>query len=109
MDFYVICYDTPNDKRRRKLSRFLVNYICRVQESVFEGFLKRHAFEKLRQSLSRVINPKEDSLRIYTLNQAAHQRIEVFGSPGLIQNEGWILISELDLNDLLPVEFGEED
>ena len=37
-EFYIICYDSPSNKRRTKLHKLLKNYAVPVQKSVFETF-----------------------------------------------------------------------
>lgn len=45
MLFYVICYDIPDDKRRKKISDLLEVYGSRVQYSVFECVLNSKQYQ----------------------------------------------------------------
>jgi CRISPR-associated protein Cas2 len=92
MSFYIICYDTPSNKRRRKFSKFLVNYLIRVQESVFEGYLRRAKFRKLLHSLERVVDEDADSLRVYIMTESVHKKSIIFGKPGLVEKTGYYLV-----------------
>lgn len=60
---WVIAYDTPCNKRRRKLAKVLKGYGERLQWSVFECRLQTHQVERLRQALERIAAP-QDSVRL---------------------------------------------
>jgi CRISPR-associated protein Cas2 len=96
MLFYVICYDTPSDKRRRHFSKYLRNYLIRTQYSVFEGFLRKKDFDKLERCLKKVINQKEDSLRIFGMSPEIHKRSIAYGTPGPVENHGYYLIEDVE-------------
>jgi len=63
---WVIAYDTPSDKRRRKLAKVLEGYGARLQRSVFECHLQTHQVQRLRQILSRIATPR-DSIRLWSV------------------------------------------
>ena len=46
---WVIAYDSPSNKRRRKLAKLLEGYGERLQWSVFECRLQPHQVARLRQ------------------------------------------------------------
>lgn len=96
MLFYVICYDTPSDKRCRHFSKYLRNYLIRTQYSVFEGFLRRRDFNKLEYCLKKVVNEKEDSLRIFRMSPDVQKHCFVYGRPGLTENHGYYLIEDIE-------------
>ena len=48
---WVIAYDTPSDRRRRKFAKLLKGYGSRVQWSVFECELRGDQMQQLRQRL----------------------------------------------------------
>ena len=75
--FYVISYDIPDDRRRNQLANALKGFGTRVQYSVFEAHLSRAQYEELKRTVSRIINPSEDSVRYYRLCGACAERIEV--------------------------------
>ncbi len=77
--FYVITYDIPNDRRRVKIARWLERYGERVQYSVFEMWLTEKEWKRLWQHLNRLINPQEDSVRVYYLCAVCRQRITHLG------------------------------
>ena len=92
MSFYIICYDTPSNKRRRKFSKYVVNYLIRVQESVFEGYLKKVKFNRLIKSLEKVVNEEEDSLRVYIMTESVKQKTIIFGQPSLVEMPGYYFV-----------------
>lgn len=65
--FILISYDIPDDKRRAKLAKRLLNYGDRVQYSVFECNLTDKQLRQLRNEIAKVIKEAEDSVRIYRL------------------------------------------
>ena len=52
----------------------------RVQYSVFECRLDERAQQTLRERLARLIDPEEDSLRIYRLCKECDRLLEVLGT-----------------------------
>lgn len=64
--FYVVSYDIPDDRKRDRVSKTLLDFGSRVQYSVFECILDNKLLEKMTAKLSMIISD-EDSLRIYAL------------------------------------------
>lgn len=85
--FYVISYDIPDDKRRLKISKTLKNFGERVQYSVFEANLTEPQFQKLLFRLEKLLNEKEDRLRIYTICDACMKKVQVKGLGKLTEDE----------------------
>ncbi len=70
MQRVVIVYDIISNKKRKKISDLLEGYGKRVNRSVFECQFKTQKIrEKLTNELLKLLNPKVDSLRIYTVCQ----------------------------------------
>ncbi|MFM9104953.1 MAG: CRISPR-associated endonuclease Cas2 [Cyanobium sp.] len=67
---WVIAYDSPSSKRRRKLAKLLEGYGERLQLSVFECRLQPHQVARLRQLLARIATA-DDSVRIWSVPQRA--------------------------------------
>lgn len=66
----VVCYDIADDARRSDVSRILEELGPRVQYSVFECRVPhRQALDALLRSLSAVVDPIEDQIRVYVLGQ----------------------------------------
>lgn len=93
MLLYVVAYDIPCDKRRKKVSDLLEGYGQRVQYSVFECQLTQAEFKELRQRLNKIVNFGEDSLRFYPLSQHTLGQVEVWGvSPPITSPPGSTII-----------------
>ena len=91
--FYVICYDIVNDKRRRRVVKYLESYGVRIQYSVFESELNKIQLNKLTKGLSKEINKKEDSIRIYSLCAECRKQIMGIGlDKGRFYDEDYIVI-----------------
>jgi CRISPR-associated protein Cas2 len=73
---WVIAYDSPCDKRRRKLAKLLQGYGERLQWSVFECRLQPHQLLRLRQGLERIAAP-QDSVRIWMLSPQAPDALQL--------------------------------
>jgi CRISPR-associated protein Cas2 len=67
---WVIAYDSPSNKRRRKLAKLLEGYGERLQWSVFECRLQAHQLRRLREGLMRIATPA-DSVRLWVVPQRA--------------------------------------
>lgn len=79
MLFYVVAYDIPGDKRRKKVSDLLEGYGKRVQYSVFECLLSQTKYEELRSRLKKIVTLKEDSVRFYPLSRHTLGQVETWG------------------------------
>ena len=78
---WVIAYDSPSNKRRRKLARLLEGHGVRVQWSVFECRLRPGEIGALQQRLARLIQPDADSVRLWPLPATSCARIVHLGRP----------------------------
>lgn len=92
MLFYVVVYDIPCDKRRKKVSDLLEGYGERVQYSVFECVLTQKKYDELRQRLKQRIKDKEDSVRFYPLSQHTLGQVEVWGEPPITEAPGSTIV-----------------
>lgn len=81
----LITYDVSTtekagQRRLRRVARACQDYGVRVQKSVFECQLGQKEWVQLRARLLREINPDQDSLRFYFLDEKALQRTEHHGT-----------------------------
>ncbi len=68
MQSFVVAYDIPDDRRRRKVGEALEAFGKRVNYSVFEIQVKsKSQLNKLEDELLKLLKPKDDSLRFYNL------------------------------------------
>lgn len=71
--------DKPGQKRLRKVARACEDYGTRVQKSVFECQLGKTEWATLKHRLLDQINPEQDSLRFYHLDEITAERTEHHG------------------------------
>lgn len=91
--FYVICYDIVNDKRRRRIVKYLESYGVRIQYSVFESELNKNQLGKLIKGLKKEMDKKNDSIRIYALCAECRKQIMSIGlDKGRFYDEDYIII-----------------
>ena len=76
---YVVAYDISSDKRRNRVSKFLLGYGVRVQYSVFECELDRYELMELMEALESMIDEDEDRVYIYQIYPEETMRIGVKG------------------------------
>ena len=70
MLLYVVAYDIPCDKRRKKISDLLEGYGQRVQYSVFECVLTTSQYNELYKRLQKKVKLSEDKMRFPDFSQA---------------------------------------
>jgi CRISPR-associated protein Cas2 len=75
----VISYDISEDKRRTKIHKILKSYGQWMQFSLFECDLTDTQYAKLRFRLSKMIQPKQDSVRFYFLCACCQPKVERIG------------------------------
>ena len=94
---YLITYDvstiSPGGRRRlRHVAQACKDFGQRVQYSVFECLVGPSEWVLLRERLLAIINPVEDSLRIYPLDENARGRIEHLGLKEPLDLEGPLIV-----------------
>ena len=87
----VITYDIADNRRRRKVVAILEDRAARVQESVFEARLTKAQLTRMEGRLRAVLTA-DDSLRIYTIPDAALPNCKVQGGPMLADGSRFWLI-----------------
>lgn len=84
--FLVITYDVSTREERagarrlRRVAKACTSYGIRVQKSVFEMQLGQKEWVELKARLLKEIDPSQDSLRVYYIDQSAKDRIEHYGA-----------------------------
>ena len=89
--FYVVSYDIPDDRKRDRVSKTLLDFGARVQYSVFECILDGKLLEKMTAKLSRIISD-EDSVRIYALCAKCEGVAKVLGKGELSKDENIFIL-----------------
>ncbi|MFZ3071223.1 MAG: CRISPR-associated endonuclease Cas2 [Anaerolineaceae bacterium] len=85
--FIVIVYDISNDKRRTKLHKLLKNFGSPVQYSVFECILSLAEIEKMKKDVKKILRPKTDHLRYYSLCNACKKKVEIIGRVEIVEEK----------------------
>lgn len=67
-------------KRLRNIAKTCLDYGMRVQNSVFECEVTPAQFVTLKNELTEIYDPQEDSLRIYFLGKNGRQKVEHLGA-----------------------------
>ncbi len=89
---YVVAYDIPSDKRRKKVADLLEGYGRRVQYSVFECVLSSDKYRELLRRLEKRVNLDEDSVRLYPLSRHTLSRVKTLGGEFNPDAEGSIIV-----------------
>ncbi|MCC6975937.1 MAG: CRISPR-associated endonuclease Cas2 [Anaerolineae bacterium] len=76
---YIVAYDIPNDRRRTRLHKALCGFGEWTQFSLFECFLDATELVRLRARLESILDPNEDSVRIYPLCSICKGAVETIG------------------------------
>lgn len=85
--FYLVSYDIPEDRRRVKLAKTLLDFGRRVQYSVFECLLERDLLEEMVGRIEGIIDEAQDSVRIYGLCADCEKVIRVIGTGEVSKDE----------------------
>ena len=93
----IICYDVSTvdaagRKRLRQVAKECRNHGQRVQNSVFEIDVDWSTFMLLKERLLKIIDEKQDSLRIYYLGNNWKRRVEHFGAKETYDPDGLIML-----------------
>ena len=92
MFLYLVTYDIPSNKRRKKVSDLLEGYGKRVQYSVFECVLEPKKFVELKTRMKKRVNLEEDSIRFYPLSKHTLNQVETWGGVPLTPIPGSFIV-----------------
>lgn len=84
--------DSAGRRRLRQVAKCCLNHGQRVQNSVFECMLPEAQFMKFRSTLTELIDPCHDSIRIYRLGKNYACKIEHIGIKTSIDFEGDLIV-----------------
>lgn len=76
---YLVCFDIPCNRTRRKVGRALLGYGHRVQKSVFECCLTPPQHKTLQRAIDRLCTATVPNIRWYRLRPMDAKRIDVLG------------------------------
>jgi CRISPR-associated protein Cas2 len=89
--FYIVSYDIPDDKKRDRVAKTLLDFGTRVQYSVFECIMDDKLLEKMTVKLNKIISD-EDSVRIYALCAKCEKVVRVLGSGEVTKDENVFIL-----------------
>ena len=90
--FYLLAYDIADPKRLARVAKAMEAVGERVQDSVFEAWLSTAEIEKALKKVRKVMNEKEDSVRIYVLCTVCHDKIKCIGIGKVTPSPGVVII-----------------
>lgn len=93
----VVAYDVNTEaaagrKRLRRLARACKDYGVRVQKSVFECRVGEADWTRFKRRLLAEIDDKEDSLRLYFVDEASHRKTEHYGQGKPLDLDGPLIV-----------------
>ena len=88
--FVLIIYDIVSNKRRAKFAKTMNGYGFRVQKSAFEALIEEDLFQKLRKEIPKLIEPTEDSVRIYRMT--GYGEVNLFGVNDKIEADDVMIV-----------------
>ncbi len=92
VSYDVSTVDKTGRTRLRKVAKACQNYGQRVQNSVFEIDVDYGTFLKLKDTLTKLIDPAQDSLRIYYLGNNWKHKVEHIGAKETYDPEGALIV-----------------
>jgi CRISPR-associated protein Cas2 len=89
---YDVATESAEGRRRlRHVANVCKGFGQRVQQSVFECTVNDMELERLRSNLLKIIEPKEDSLRIYRMTGPREKSVEAYGRDTYVDFEDTLL------------------
>ncbi len=76
----LLCYDISDPRRLGRVHRIVSRYAISLQYSVFYLYIDAETLDLLCQELQDVIDPREDDIRIYPLQNG--QTADILGKQG---------------------------
>src|SRR6185437_10349903 len=89
---YVVCYDISDDRRRTRVSSALLDFGTRVQESVFVAHLDDELAERMKERLSRLVDPDWDKVHVFALCAACEKRLWTLGQGQVADDPQWYIL-----------------
>jgi CRISPR-associated protein Cas2 len=90
--FYVICYDISDDCTRDRMSKRLLDFGTRIQESVFECVLDERHFRRLSERIRDIPLRGSDKVRIYHVCRSCVAQTRIIGPGEVTSDRGFYLV-----------------
>lgn len=84
--FYIVSYDIPDDKKRNRLAKIMLDFGARVQYSVFECNMDDKLLDTMLKRVVKIVSD-EDSVRIYALCGKCLGTVKILGRGNLTKDE----------------------
>ena len=88
---YIVAYDIPNDRRRTKVHKTLCGFGEWTQYSLFECHLTEKELIALHGRLDPLLEPEEDSVRLYPLCVPCVAKVMTIGSPKPAEQDVFVI------------------
>ena len=85
--FLVICYYSPDARRRAQIAKILLDYGQAIQTGVFEIQIAANDAEELLSRLGDVLDKEKDSLRVYRLCRTCLAGTRLYGKAEITGQE----------------------
>ncbi|MBN1997830.1 CRISPR-associated endonuclease Cas2 [candidate division KSB1 bacterium] len=85
--YVIISYDIPDDNRRTKIAKIILDYAERVQYSVYEAEINNDLLSVLKKRIAKIIKKKDDSVRFYILCHSCLQKVFIMGQGKIVQGK----------------------
>ena len=79
--FFVLAYDTPSAKRRRRIIKVIETYGHRINYSVYELMLTQAQHSRVIESLKKIVIKGKDQVAIYRLCVDCFSKIQYLPDP----------------------------
>ncbi len=76
---FIICYDISDNRRRERIATALLDFGCRIQESVFVATLDAELKDRMFVRLGKLMSEAEDSIFVFALCGACEEKLQVLG------------------------------
>ncbi len=83
---YLVCYDVADDRTRYRVSKSLLDFGVRIQESVFECLLDEDLYERMLKVLDKLPLDELDKVRVYKVCANCVKAVKIYG-PGEVTRE----------------------
>lgn len=89
---YVTCYDIADDARRNRVAAVLLDFGNRVQESVFVAHLDDDLAARMRERLTRLVDPDRDCVHVFEICGACEKRVWTIGIGEVARDPDWYVV-----------------
>jgi CRISPR-associated protein Cas2 len=89
---YVVCYDISSDLDRERMSKALLDFGTRIQDSVFECPLNDVLHDRMMARLERVPLGEMDKVRVYRVCRSCVERIRIYGRGDITLDPDFYLV-----------------